>query len=84
MIPGLTRSGNVALLWVFALVIALPIIMGQTRQPYLGCYHVFLGGMIGSAWGRGVHASLHWQDYAFAALVLGVIEWLYVIHGFHL
>jgi hypothetical protein len=74
MVPGLSRFWNQVLLAVFCFVIALPLLYGHSEQPYRGLYRAFMGGVIGAAWGRGIHASLTWEDYGVAAVILLVIE----------
>lgn len=74
MIPGISRQANLVILCLFSLVIAIPLLVKEPHQPYLHLYGLFLGGMIGAAWGRGIHASLRWQDYAIAAVVLAVVD----------
>lgn len=74
MIPGVDRKGNLALLVVFVILVALPRVVGVTDELYQASAHLFVGGMIGAAWGRGVHASLKPCDYAYAAFALTVVE----------
>jgi hypothetical protein len=78
MVPGVSKRANIILLVVFTIVIALPIITGHTEQPYLAYYHIFSGGIIGAAWGRGVHASLEGRHYGMAGALLFVV-WLFFV-----
>jgi hypothetical protein len=74
MLLGLSRYANQVLLVCFVVILCLPRMNGQESQPFLALYRTFMGGMIGAAWGRGVHASLHWQDYAAGGAVLLFLE----------
>jgi hypothetical protein len=74
MLMGLSRYANQVLLVCFVVILCLPKMGGQAGQPFLAMYRVFMGGMIGAAWGRGVHASLTWQDYAAGGAVLLFLE----------
>ncbi len=75
MIPGASQRTNIILLTVFSIVIALPIITGHMEQPYLAYFHAFSGGIVGSGWGRGIHASLEGKHYGMAGAFLFVV-WL--------
>lgn len=55
---------------IFIILVTLPRVTGTTHDPYKAMAHVFAGGMVGAAWGRGVHASLKWEDYAFGAVCM--------------
>lgn len=79
MVPGFSRTLNICLVWIFAMTIVIPILMGHTAQPYLASFHIFMGGMIGASWGRGVKASLKWQDYALPGGVLFFLWFIFVL-----
>lgn len=74
MLPGVSRTGNLMLLWLFVIVVAIPRVGGVTDEFYQAMSHLFVGGMIGAAWGRGIHASLRGRDYGWAAVGLTVTE----------
>jgi hypothetical protein len=74
MIPGVQRTGNLALLYIFIVLMALPRVAGVTDEFYQAMSHLFVGGMIGAAWGRGVHASLKGSDYGWGAFWLTMVE----------
>ena len=78
MVPCVSQRVNMLLLCVFAIVIATPIMTGHTEQPYLAYYHAFSGGIIGAAWGRGIHASLEGKHYGMAGVFLFVV-WLFFV-----
>lgn len=74
MLPGLSRSSNQVLLAFFVAVIAMPRLTSHTDSHFRMAVYLFTGGMIGAAWGRGVHASLKWSDYAIGGFILVAIE----------
>lgn len=74
MLPGVNRTGNQFLLLLFVIVVAAPRVVGVTDEFYQAMSHLFVGGMIGAAWGRGIHASLKGRDYGWAAVALTVVE----------
>jgi hypothetical protein len=57
-------------MWAFVMALVVPILYGVDHQPFNGLVRMFAGGMVGAAWGRGVHASLEASDYAGGAMVL--------------
>lgn len=79
MIPGIGRKGNIVALALFSIIISIPVVMGPPIQPYLHAYGIFMGGMAGAAWGRGVQAELTAHDYAVAFMCLSILDALFVL-----
>jgi hypothetical protein len=74
MVPGIDRRVNLILLWLCIILVAVPRVAGVTGDLYKDLAHLFMGAMLGAAWGRGIQASLTGKDYVFGAIGLSIVE----------